>query len=128
MNISRSVGGTKRICIWNRDLKTKITVFLYARMLLLVHRSVDSKTLKPFFLKLCYFKSITSKCCISESFALRRLKEVSIDPKLYLALGSSHNSIPQKWYVFRFTYIYAYNMNIQYDMVVKKGKNIIVSH
>ncbi len=32
---------------------------------------------------------------ISESFALWRLGEVSIDPKFYLVLESGRNSVPQ---------------------------------
>ncbi len=40
---SRSVGDAKRIRIWNRNLQTKITVFLYAPTLLLVHRGAVFK-------------------------------------------------------------------------------------
>ncbi len=36
-------GGEKRIGIWNRNLQTKIIVFLCAYTLLHVHRSVVSK-------------------------------------------------------------------------------------
>ncbi len=60
---------------------------------------------KTFFLETLFFKSSTSKCCISENLELRRLREVSIDPKFYLVLGSGHDSILQKWDRFKFTYI-----------------------
>ncbi len=54
-----------------------------------------SKTLEPVFSQLCFSK-VQIQNTISQSFALRKLGEVSIDPKFYLALGSGHNSIPQK--------------------------------
>ncbi len=62
------------------------------------------KNFKTGFLETLFFKSSTSKCYISESFVLRRLGKVSIDQKFYLVLGSGHNSIPQKWDLFRFKY------------------------
>ncbi len=58
------------------------------------------RNFKAVFLETLFFKSWTSKCCISDSFALRRLGEVSIDPKFYLVLGSGLNSIPQKWDIY----------------------------
>ncbi len=64
------------------------------------------KNFKAVFLETLFFKSSTSKCYISESFALWKLGEVSIDPNFYLILGSSHNSIPQKWDLLRFTYTF----------------------
>ncbi len=48
-----------------------------------------------------FFNSSTLNGYISESFALRRFGEVSIDPKFYLALESGCNSIPLKWDLFR---------------------------
>ncbi len=62
-----------------------------------------SKTLKPFFSKL-YYSKVQLQNAIFLSFALRRLREVSIDPKFYLVLGSGHNSIPRKWDILKFTY------------------------
>ncbi len=62
------------------------------------------KNFKAVFLKTLFFKSSTSNAYISESVALRRLGQVSIDPKFYLVLGSGHNSIPQKWDLFRWMY------------------------
>ncbi len=62
------------------------------------------KTLKPFYSKLFFFKSSTSNAYMFESFALSRLREVSVDPKFYLVLGSGHNSIPQKFDLFRWMY------------------------
>ncbi len=66
------------------------------------------KNFKAGFLKTLFFKSSTSNAYISKSFALRRLGEVSIDPKLYLVLGSGHNSIPQKWDLFRWMYTFSF--------------------
>ncbi len=43
LRTSTNVGGAKRIRIWNRNLQTKITVFLCARRLLLVHRKAVFK-------------------------------------------------------------------------------------
>ncbi len=43
LRTSRSIGGAKKFQIQNRNLETKITVFLRARMLLLVHKSVVFK-------------------------------------------------------------------------------------
>ncbi len=64
------------------------------------------KNFKEVFLKTLFFKSSTSKAYISESFTIRRLGKISIDPKFYLVLGSGHNSIPQKLDLFRWMYTY----------------------
>ncbi len=69
------------------------------------------KNFKAVFLETLFFKSLTSKCYIYESFALRTLAEVSIYLKFYLVLGSGHNSVPQKWYLFRFMYTFEGNLN-----------------
>ncbi len=61
---------------------------------------------KAIFLKTLFFKSSTSNAYISESFVLRRLGEVSIELKFYLVLGSDHDSILQKWDLFRWMYTY----------------------
>ncbi len=58
------------------------------------------------FSKLFFSKVQLQNAYMSESFALRRLGDVSIDPKFYLVLGSGHNSIPQKWDLFRWMYTY----------------------
>ncbi len=47
----KSVGGAKRIWIQNRNLQTKITIFLCVHMLLLVHGSVVFKIFLFLFLK-----------------------------------------------------------------------------
>ncbi len=64
------------------------------------------KNFKAGFLETLFFKSSTSNVYISECLALRRLGEVSIDPKFYLVLRSVYNSIPQKWDIFRRMYTY----------------------
>ncbi len=66
--------------------------------------SKSCKNFKAIFLKTLFFKSSTSNAYISESFAFRRFGQVSIDPKFYLVLRSGHNSIPQKWDLFRWMY------------------------
>ncbi len=53
------------------------------------------------------FRSSTSNCYISERFALRGLGEVSTYPKFYLISGFVHNSVPQRWDLFRFGYTFA---------------------
>ncbi len=71
------------------------------------------KNFKTIFLKTLFFKSSTSIAYISESSALGRLEEVSIDPKFYLILGSGHNSIAQNWDLFRWMYRYIYATGIE---------------
>ncbi len=61
------------------------------------------KIFEAIFLETLFFKSLTSNAYIFESFALRRLGEVSIRLKFYLLLGSGNNSIPHKWDLFRRT-------------------------
>ncbi len=71
---------------------------------LFIFEAESCKNFKSVFLKTLFFKSSISNAYIYESFALRRLREVSIDRKFYLVLGSDHNSIPQKWDLFRWMY------------------------
>ncbi len=80
------------------------------------------------FLETIFFKNSTSKCYIFESFALLRLGEVSIDPKFYLVFGSGHNSVPQKWNFFRFTYTYFKNGNLRSSVAPVPGKIDICNH
>ncbi len=67
---------------------------------LYIFEAESCKNFKAVFLKTLFFKSSTSNAYIPESFALRRLEEISIDPKFYLVLGSGHNLIPPKWDLF----------------------------
>ncbi len=53
------------------------------------------KNFKGVFLETLFLKISNPNAHISESFALKRLGEVSIDPKFYLVFGYSHNSVPQ---------------------------------
>ncbi len=55
------------------------------------HNHDSYKNFKSVFLETLFFKSSTSNANISESFARRRLGEVTIDPKFHLVLGSDHN-------------------------------------
>ncbi len=77
------------------------------------------KNFTAVFLKTLFFKSSTSNVYMSESFALRRLREVSIDSKFYLVLGSGHNSIPQKWDLFRWMYTYVYTSALLFKYCVE---------
>ncbi len=81
------------------------------------------KNFKVVFLETLFLKSSTSKCYISDSFALRRLKGVSIDPKFYLVLGCGHNSIPQKWKLFRFTGTILIILRFQYPQTINLEQN-----
>ncbi len=75
---------------------------------LFTSENVSCKNFKSVFLETLFFKSSTSNAYISGNFGLRRLGEVLIDLKFYLVLGSGHNSIPQKWDLFRCMYTYTH--------------------
>ncbi len=77
------------------------------------------KNFEAIFLKTLFFKSSTLNAYTCESFALKKLGEISIDPKFYLVLRSSHNSIPQKCDLSRCTYTYVGSQN-QLHKIIKK--------
>ncbi len=90
---------------------------------LFIFEAKSCKNFEVVFLKPLFFKSSTLNAYVSESFALRRLGEVSIDPRFYLVLGSGHNSVPQKWDLFRWMYTYVYHgveqNSIEYPPLIK---------
>ncbi len=79
---------------------------LITRTTLFIFEAESCKNFKAIFLKTLLFKSLTSNVYFPKNFALKRLGEVSIDPKFYLVLRSVHNSIPQKWDLFRWMYTF----------------------
>ncbi len=64
---------------------------------LFIFEAESCKNFKAIFLETLFFKSSTSNAYISETFALRRLGEVPIDPKFNLVSEFGRNSIPQTW-------------------------------
>ncbi len=102
MHISLRVlylGGSERSSVQN--------FIQYQDLVFGVRRGHQSKILSSIRIWF-FFSKVQLQTQIFLDFALRKLGEVSINPKFYIVLGFGHNSIPQKQDLFRWTYAYMY--------------------